>query len=369
MIKTDVLIIGTAVLKDLLRLLFGIFIYGIDLEITGTFFAELAPAFIVLGWAENVDSEYLLDAKSEDKSQTNFYLYFGIAIILFYAIFGRELLQFILIYFISRLGYMYYRTEILERNKHQKLMKQNFFEIVLLLILCFTHSYVDVKWLLCIYLVLPSIPSLTDTNRLSAYKTSVFNNYSISNVSVIFKPRSISLVFKNLTGNLDMMALEYLGNPEAAGLIKYIKSLGNGLNLIINKVVERYRSSYLKVVVKTGKRKRIIYLIVGLLVIGYLFGVVLLQLLIPILGRFVSTPVLPSIVILYFTFIAVSPIVRITYLYSSSMSINVVAQAIVTLGICILYILKVKEFPLYLIMPVTIGLAIYIYHVTRLSPK
>ena len=62
--KEDAIIIFVGIFKDALRLFLGIAIYGIDLEITGRFFAELAPVLIVLGWAENVDSEFILDSKN-----------------------------------------------------------------------------------------------------------------------------------------------------------------------------------------------------------------------------------------------------------------------------------------------------------------
>lgn len=367
MIKEDILIIVTGIVKDAFRLVLGLFIYGLDLELTGKFFAELAPIFIILGWAENVDSEYLLDPKTDAKSRTNFYLFLGLALISYYIIIFSDLLFFILTYFTLRLGYMYYKTEMLEVNEHRKLMMQKIFEIFLLLILVTFHSYIKVEWVICIFLVLPAIPSLTDPIRISYFNVSAFSQFSMSKVRVITKARSISLIFKNFTGNIDVVVLTYLGNPEGAGLVKYIKSLGNGQNLIINQVIDRYRRSYIMTLVESRQSGMLLLLVAALLCFGFTFGVLLINIFLPLLTQIVVAPKLPYMVIIYFMLLAASPIMRVTYLYSSSMKINLMAQLIIAIGIYFLFFIEYDQPAVYLIFPVAAGLIVFVANVLAMK--
>lgn len=365
MIKEDAIIILVGVIKDALRLILGIYIYGLDLEVTGRFFAEMAPTLIVLGWAENVDSEFILDAKSKERNRTNFYLFSGCLLIFYHAIISSDLLFFNMLYFVFRIGYMYYKTEMLECNEHIKLMRQNLVEILLLLILLWLHSYLVLEWVICTFLIIPAIPSLRDSVRHSSFSVSVSSHLS-PKLKVATSARSISLVVKNMVGNLDVLVLAHMANPEGAGLIKYVKSLGNGQNLIVNQVVERYRKSYIKAWVESRRRGKLIFLILLLLCFGLLFGGLLINVFLPVLRRFMVVPELPFIVVFYFMLLAVSPIMRITYLYSLTMKKNVMAQLLIVIVISLLFFLGRDQVAVYLILPVTVGFIVFVTNVITL---
>ena len=264
MIKEDAIIILVGVIKDTLRLALGIYLYGLDLEVTGRFFAELAPTFIVLGWAENVDSEFILDPESKEKNRTNYYIFLGLLLIFYHAIISSELFFFAIVYFSLRIGYMYYKTEMLELNEHSRLMRQKLIEILLLSILLGFHSYMLLEWVICIFIVIPAIPSLMDGSRFSSYFLSMPSQFPSPKLKVAASARSVSLIVKNVVGNLDVMALAYI-NPEGAGLIKYVKSLGNGQNLIVNQFVERYRKTYIKTLIESRRRRKLLILTLLLL--------------------------------------------------------------------------------------------------------
>lgn len=366
MIKEDAIIILVGVIKDTLRLALGIYLYGLDLEVTGRFFAELAPTFIVLGWAENVDSEFILDPESKEKNRTNYYIFLGLLLIFYHAIISSELFFFAIVYFSLRIGYMYYKTEMLELNEHSRLMRQKLIEILLLSILLGFHSYMLLEWVICIFIVIPAIPSLMDGSRFSSYFLSMPSQFPSPKLKVAASARSVSLIVKNVVGNLDVMALAYI-NPEGAGLIKYVKSLGNGQNLIVNQFVERYRKTYIKTLIESRRRRKLLILTLLLLCFGLLFGVLIINILLPLLGQFIAVPELPLVVTIYFMLLAVSPIMRITYLYSSNMKINVIAQLLIVLVIVLLFYFGQEESTGYLILPVMVGFTIFVTNIITLK--
>ena len=151
-----------------------------------------------------------------------------------------------------------------------------------------------------------------------------------------------------------------MSNPEGAGVIKYVKSLGNGQNLIVNQVVERFRESYLKRLVESRHIGRLLLLVAILLCFGLLFGVMLIHVCLPVLRHFILAPELPHTVIFYFMLLAVSPIMRITYLYSSTMRKNVIAQFLIAIGMGMLFLLGHDQPVVYLVMPVTLGLVVFV---------
>ena len=163
-----------------------------------------------------------------------------------------------------------------------------------------------------------------------------------------------------------MMALAYI-NPEGAGLIKYVKSLGNGQNLIVNQFVERYRKTYIKTLIESRRRRKLLILTLLLLCFGLLFGVLIINILLPLLGQFIAVPELPLVVTIYFMLLAVSPIMRITYLYSSNMKINVIAQLLIVLVIVLLFYFGQEESTGYLILPVMVGFTIFVTNIITLK--
>lgn len=366
MTKSDAAIIVVGITKDILRLAVGILFYGLDLEVTGYLFAELAPLFIVLGWAENVDSEYILDARSEHKVPTNFYALLGFFILVYYAIYSRDIFFFVSIYYFSRIGYLYYRTEMLELNEHIKLMRQKIAEIFLLLILLLIHPNIEREWVIVIFLVIPAIPSLVDPIRYSSFRLPILKRISANELTVVVSARSLSLMLKNVMGNLDVVILANMGNPAGAGLIKYVKSLGNGQNLIVSQLIERYRESCLKRLVDLRKTRVLLFLVVMLLGFGLFFGVMLINLIFPILRQFITVPELPHLAIFYFMMLAVSPIIRIIYLYSSTMFKSLISQFLISIGMVTLFLMGHDQAVVYLLLPVTIGLLVFLYNLISL---
>lgn len=365
--KLNFIIISVGIIKDVFRLFTGMYLFGIDIVATGYFFATISPAIIFLTWSENVDGESLIDVNPETSLKTYYFPISGLIICISYLIYSPILFQYVFIYFITRVGYFYYRTFLIENDLHLKLMYQKLIEVLLLLILIILRSKLSIEYLLTLFISIQNIPSLFYPSRLKQYIFALdYSNYKFEK-SVFFSARSLSILLKNIVNNVDSILLASFGNPEGAGLVKYIRSMGNGQNLIVNQIVDRFRHSFLKKWIQKNNKKYLLSTIIIFSFFGLSFGFILFRYIINLIENIFYIPKFPIYTILFFGLYAVSPIMRVSYLYSKQMKFNIITHLIIFITLLCFVLFKVDSLSNYLILPQLIALLTFLIWVYKLN--
>ncbi|MGC6479562.1 MAG: hypothetical protein ACON42_04195 [Flavobacteriaceae bacterium] len=365
--KFNFIIISVGIIKDVFRLFTGMYLFSIDIATTGYFFATISPAIIFLTWSENVDGESLIDDNPETNLKTYYFPISGLIICISYLIFSPIFFQYVFIYFITRIGYFYYRTFLIENDLHLKLMYQKLIEVLLLLILIMFRSKLSIEYLLILFLSIQNIPSLFFLNRLKQYMFALdYSNFKFEK-SVFLSARSLSILLKNIVNNVDSILLASFGNPEGAGLVKYIRSMGNGQNLVINQIVDRFRHSFLKKWIQQNNKKHLLSTIIIFLCFGLSFGFIFFKYVVNLIENIFYVPEFPVYTILFFGLYAVSPVMRVSYLYSKQMKFNIITHLIIFINFICFVVFHVDSLFNYIILPQLIALLTFLIWVYKLN--
>ena len=188
---------------------------------------------------------------------------------------------------------------------------------------------------------------------------------SKSNLTSFIRPRSLSLLIKNLVGNMDILLIGTTMSYSTAGEYKLLKSFGNLITMVSTLISEKLRQKYIR---DSKKLKDLLLFSSVLIIVGLIMGLMIyliINLNMDYLSKYVSIIKIKPIFIVFSLLISISGIYRVYYLYMNSMVWNLFSQIAVLFSMIYLFFTIPNTLYPYLIYPQLIALMFFIVHVKK----